>query len=91
MSVLDDPPEERIRNVGHIIDHLEVSRKHVFLDISYRPKILKAAIVDKEGKILKRGERGDLLVRGYSVMYGYWDNEDQTRAEITRDRWYHTG
>lgn len=24
MSVRDDPPEERIRNVGHIMDHLEV-------------------------------------------------------------------
>lgn len=73
MSILNDPPEQRIRNVGHIMDHLE------------------AAIVDKEGKILKRGERGDLLVRGYSVMYGYWDSDDQTRAEITKDRWYHTG
>ncbi|KAI1720672.1 AMP-binding enzyme domain-containing protein [Ditylenchus destructor] len=73
MSVRDDPPLERIRNVGHIMDHLE------------------AAIVDKEGRIVPRGERGDVLVRGYSVMHGYWDNEDQTRAEITKDRWYHTG
>lgn len=38
-----------------------------------------------------RGQRGDLLIRGYSVMHGYWDSEDQTRAEISKDRWYHTG
>lgn len=25
MSVRDDPPEERIKSVGHIMDHLEVS------------------------------------------------------------------
>uniref|UniRef100_A0A915DAB0 Medium-chain acyl-CoA ligase ACSF2, mitochondrial n=1 Tax=Ditylenchus dipsaci TaxID=166011 RepID=A0A915DAB0_9BILA len=43
MSIREDPPEERIRNVGHIMDHLE------------------AAIVDKEGKIVPRGEKGTCL------------------------------
>lgn len=26
MSIREDPPEQRIRNVGHIMDHLEVIR-----------------------------------------------------------------
>lgn len=73
MSVRDDAPEDRIRNVGHIMDHLE------------------AVIVDKEGTVVPHGQRGELLVRGYSVMRGYWDSEEQTKAEITPDRWYHTG
>ncbi|KAL7073208.1 hypothetical protein ACQ4LE_007514 [Meloidogyne hapla] len=73
MSVCEDPPEERIRNVGHIMDHLE------------------AAIVDSDGKIVPRGQRGDLLIRGYSLMYGYWDNEEATRAVIGKDRWYRSG
>ena len=25
MSVLDDPPQERIKSVGHILDHLEAA------------------------------------------------------------------
>lgn len=73
MSITDDPPEDRIKSVGHIMDHLE------------------SVIVDKEGNVVSRGVKGELWVRGYSVMRGYWDNEEQTKAEITPDRWYHTG
>uniref|UniRef100_A0A915N1E0 protein-tyrosine-phosphatase n=1 Tax=Meloidogyne javanica TaxID=6303 RepID=A0A915N1E0_MELJA len=52
---------------------------------------LEAAIVDADGKIVPRGQRGDLLIRGYSLMYGYWDNEEATRAVIGKDRWYRSG
>ncbi|VDP45999.1 unnamed protein product [Heligmosomoides polygyrus] len=68
MSIRDDPPEQRIKSVGHIMDHLE------------------AAIVDKHGKILPRGEKGEVIVRGYSVMRCYWNSEEQTKKEITEDR-----
>ncbi|VDL86410.1 unnamed protein product, partial [Nippostrongylus brasiliensis] len=51
----------------------------------------QAAIVDKYGKILPRGEKGEVIVRGYSVMRCYWNSEEQTKKEITADRWYHTG
>ena len=73
MSDCKDPPEERIRNVGHIMDHLE------------------AVVVDNAGRVVPRGQRGDLLVRGYSVMYGYWDSSEATSAVICKDRWYRTG
>ncbi|MFH4981298.1 hypothetical protein AB6A40_008007 [Gnathostoma spinigerum] len=73
MSIRDDPPEDRIKSVGHVMDHLESS------------------VVGKDGNVLPRGERGEVLVRGYSVMRCYWDSEEQTKEEITPDRWYHTG
>lgn len=47
--------------------------------------------MNSDGVVLPRGERGEVLVRGYSVMKYYWGNEDQTKEEITADRWYHTG
>jgi fatty-acyl-CoA synthase len=37
------------------------------------------------------GERGELCVRGYNVMKGYYNNPDATRAAIDADRWLHTG
>ena len=37
------------------------------------------------------GERGELCTRGYSVMLGYWDNDEATRAAIDAARWMHTG
>ncbi len=48
-------------------------------------------IVDEEGRTVARGERGELCTRGYSVMRGYWDNDDATRASIDAARWMHTG
>jgi fatty-acyl-CoA synthase len=43
------------------------------------------------GQVLPIGERGELCTRGYSVMLGYWDNEEATRGAIDRARWMHTG
>ncbi len=43
------------------------------------------------GQVVPRGEPGELLTRGYSVMLGYWANEEATRAAIDAARWMHTG
>jgi fatty-acyl-CoA synthase len=49
-------------------------------------------IVDPEsGVIVPRGVPGELCTRGYSVMIGYWANEDETRAAIDSAGWMHTG
>lgn len=43
------------------------------------------------GSIVPRGERGELCTRGYSVMLGYWNDEENTRKAIDRNGWMHTG
>jgi fatty-acyl-CoA synthase len=49
-------------------------------------------IVDPEsGAIVPRGVPGELCTRGYSVMIGYWGNEQATRDAIDAGRWMHTG
>ena len=49
-------------------------------------------IIDPQtGQILPRGEQGELCTRGYSVMLGYWGNEEATQQVIDKAGWMHTG
>jgi len=48
------------------------------------------AIMDDEGHLLGRGERGEIVVRGSLVMAGYYKNS-QASAEAARYGWHHTG
>jgi fatty-acyl-CoA synthase len=53
---------------------------------------VEVKIIDPEtGRLMPRGTPGELCTRGYSVMLGYWDDEEQTRGAIDAARWMHTG
>ncbi|MEA2456955.1 MAG: fatty-acyl-CoA synthase [Thermoleophilaceae bacterium] len=49
-------------------------------------------IVDPETDLtVERGQTGELCTRGYSVMLGYWDDEEATARSIDVAGWMHTG
>jgi len=52
---------------------------------------IEVRIVDPGGAVLPVGEAGELCTKGYSVMSGYWDDEENTKHAITPDGWMHTG
>ena len=52
---------------------------------------VEVKVVDQEGKVVPCGETGELLTRGYSVMRGYWNDEEKTREAIDKAGWMHTG
>ena len=52
---------------------------------------LEVKIVDREGRIVPRGAPGELCARGYSVMLGYWGDDEVTARVIDKARWMHTG
>lgn len=47
--------------------------------------------VDAQGAELPPGEPGELLVRGYNVMRGYFDDPEETARAIDSEGWLHTG
>lgn len=53
---------------------------------------LEVKIIDPQTcKIVEAGEQGELCVRGYSVMRGYYNNIEATQAAIDEAKWLHTG
>ncbi|HEY0418169.1 MAG TPA: AMP-binding protein, partial [Acetobacteraceae bacterium] len=52
---------------------------------------LEAKVIDAEGRVVPPGTPGELCTRGYSIMLGYWDDEERTKEAIDRAGWMHTG
>ena len=52
---------------------------------------VEVKVVDLEGRIVPRGEPGELCTRGYSVMLGYWDEPEKTADVLDANGWMHTG
>ncbi|XP_050079094.1 medium-chain acyl-CoA ligase ACSF2, mitochondrial [Anopheles maculipalpis] len=51
----------------------------------------EAKVIDQQGNIVPFGTAGELCVRGYGTMLGYWDDEKKTKETIGADRWLRTG
>ncbi len=52
--------------------------------------VVEVRVVDDDGQVLPPGESGEIVVRGDTVMNGYWGNPTATLNTI-RDGWLHTG
>jgi fatty-acyl-CoA synthase len=52
---------------------------------------LEIKVVDPvSDETVPRGEPGEFCTKGYSVMLGYWNQQDKT-DEVLQDGWMHTG
>ena len=48
-------------------------------------------VIDDQGLDLPVGEVGEIVIRGYNVMKGYWNNPQATADAIDADGWFRTG
>ncbi|MBK6493472.1 MAG: AMP-binding protein [Sphingomonadales bacterium] len=51
---------------------------------------MSSGIVDSDDNFVKAGERGELLVRGTSVIHKYWDRPDSS-GDFLEGGWFRTG
>jgi fatty-acyl-CoA synthase len=52
---------------------------------------VEVKIIDPSGHVIERGQIGEFLTGGYSVMLGYWNEPTKTQQAIDSARWMHTG
>ena len=52
---------------------------------------VEVKIVDREGKTLGPDEAGEIVVRGFNVMKGYFDAAEETNSTIDAEGFLHTG
>jgi fatty-acyl-CoA synthase len=58
---------------------------------AYRPALYTdARVIDADGRDVTPEETGELLLRGPSIMRGYWHN-DEASADALHDGWLRTG
>jgi fatty-acyl-CoA synthase len=55
------------------------------------PHVEVKVIHPETGKVVPRGEPGEVCARGYSVMRGYWNDPERTAEAIDTGGWMHTG
>jgi long-chain acyl-CoA synthetase len=75
---------------AHLSDthHPEHAQRLASIGVAQTP--VQIRVTDAHGNDLPRGEIGEVLIQGDSVMAGYWRNPEATAAAI-RDGWLFTG
>ena len=51
---------------------------------------IECKIIDENGATVPPGTPGELCTKGYSVMLGYWGDEEKTN-QVLKDGWMHSG
>jgi len=75
---------------SHIADASHPRHLERLASVGVAQTPVQVRIADERGRSLPPGEIGEVLVRGDSVMAGYWRNPEATAAAV-RDGWLWTG
>ncbi|XP_068632529.1 medium-chain acyl-CoA ligase ACSF2, mitochondrial [Battus philenor] len=76
-SVFQSLPEDSLDVVAETVGYIQ---DHV-----------EAKVINECGETVPFGSAGELMVRGYNNMIGYWDEPEKTNNTLAQDGWLSTG
>ena len=65
--------------------------EHIVTTVGRPAWDVEVRLADEHGHDVPAGTPGELLVRGYGVMAGYWEDPEKTAEVIDAAGWLHTG
>jgi len=74
----------------HLEDYAHPRYEQRIASVGVAQSLVEIRIADADRKILPTGATGEVLVRGETVMSGYW-NDPESTANTIQDGWLHTG
>lgn len=83
----DDSFESKTSSIGVVHPHVEGILSS---PLSNADSFLKVKLVDKNNQVVPIGEEGELIVKGYNVMKGYYGKPEETN-KVMRDGFLLTG
>ena len=75
---------------AQLADHAHPRWQQRIASVGAAHSVVEVGVADAGGKDVRTGEVGEVLVRGDTVMAGYWRNAEAT-ANTIRDGWLWTG
>lgn len=67
------------------------SDESVLNSVGYLHDHMEAKVIDEQGLPVPFGTPGELCIRGYNSMVGYFDDAEKTNAVLDSGGWVHTG
>lgn len=75
---------------AHLTDTAHPQHAQRLASVGVAHTVVELRIADEQGRALPAGTSGEVLVRGDTVMAGYWQDAAASAATL-RDGWLHTG
>ena len=88
--VIDRVDAGQLERDGHAVPAQASTRCQSFVSVGRELATQEVQIVDAAGNVLGERQVGEIVVRGPSVMKGYFNRAGET-AEVLREGWLHTG
>jgi long-chain acyl-CoA synthetase len=86
----ESPMTITVLSRGHHADRMHPDYEARLGSVGIAQSVVDVRVVDAQGRASPAGEPGEIVVRGDSVMRGYWGDAEAT-SETLRGGWLHTG